>query len=209
MNVEPLKPSPILVTNEKKSRVLNRLGPVIALTGICWAVFLVNNIFLGGHLSRYGIIPRHLSALPGIFWSPFLHSSFKHLAANSVPLLVLGAMLCLRSKAEFSWVTLGGIIVGGGLTWLFGRTAIHIGASGLVFCFFGYLASLAFFKRNLVTIGLSLVCILVYGGVLKGVLPNAGPVSWEGHLAGLLAGITVAWVRSKEITIAMPGVKTP
>jgi membrane associated rhomboid family serine protease len=118
-------------------------------------------------------------------------------------------MLCVRSKAEFSWVTLGGIIVGGGLTWVFGRTAIHIGASGLVFCFFGYLASLAFFKRNLMTIGLSVVCILVYGGVLKGVLPNAGPVSWEGHLAGLLAGIIAAWVGSKEIMTEIPGVKTP
>src|ERR1051325_7655942 len=131
------------------ARALNRFGPVLVLTGLCWLVFVFNNLIGHGHLIRFGIVPRHLSRLPGIIWAPFLHGSFGHLAANTLPLLILGAILCARSKAEFGLVTLGGIVIGGGLTWLLARSADHIGASGLIFCFFGYLASLAYFPRTI------------------------------------------------------------
>src|SRR5205823_3268855 len=125
-------------------------------------------------------------------WSPFLHGSFQHLAANTLPLLVLGGILCVRSRAEFASITIAGIALGGGLTWLIGRNADHVGASGLIFCFFGYLASLAYFNRNIPTVFLSIVCILGYGGMLRGLLPTSGAISWEGHLAGLVAGIIIA-----------------
>ena len=180
-----------------RSSMLNRLIPILALTALCWAMFVVNNVILSRHLNQYGIIPRHISSLPGIMWSPFLHASFRHLTANSVPLFVLGAIICARSKVEFASATVAGIILGGTLTWLVGRNASHIGASGLVFCYFGYLTSLAFFERKITTVALSVLCIVGYGGMLKGVLPSSTPVSWEGHLAGLTAGIAVAWIRSK------------
>src|SRR5258708_3412717 len=121
--------------------MVKRLSPILILTGICWLVFLVNNTISGGQLSQYGIVPRHLGGLPGVLWSPFLHASFRHLAANSVPLLILGGILCLRGRNEFAIATTGGILLGGLLTWLIGRSAIHIGASGLVFCYFGFVAS--------------------------------------------------------------------
>jgi len=151
---------------------------------------------LDGHLTQFGIRPRHLSSLPGIIWSPFLHTSFRHLGANSLPLLILGGIICARSRSEFALVTAAGIFLGGGLTWLIGRSAYHVGASGLIFCFFGYLSSLAYFKRNIPTLVLSLMCLLGYGGILRGILPTAAAVSWEGHLAGLITGITLAWVGS-------------
>src|SRR5437763_137713 len=122
-----------------RNRLLSRFGPIIAITAACWLVFVFNNLIGSGQLNRYGIIPRHLSSLPGIIWAPFLHGSFRHLAANTLPLLVLGGILCARSKREFALVALGGIVLGGGLTWLLARNASHIGASGLIFCFFGYL----------------------------------------------------------------------
>src|SRR5437660_5722674 len=128
------------------SSVLKRLTPVFLVVVACWLVFLVNNLLCGARLNVYGIWPRHVSGLPGIIWSPFLHGSFAHLAANTLPLLILGAVLCARGTKEFIFVFAGGIILGGILTWLFARNAIHIGASGLVFCFFGYLASQAYFK---------------------------------------------------------------
>jgi membrane associated rhomboid family serine protease len=116
--------------------------------------------------------------------------------ANTVPLALLGVILCLRGRNEFAIVAVLGVILSGVLTWLIGRNAYHIGASGLIFCFFGYLASLAFFERKIGTLLLSIVCILGYGGVVRGILPTSSAVSWEGHLAGFISGITLAWFLS-------------
>ncbi len=177
--------------------MLKRFAPIITLTATCWLVFALDHFIFKGRLLQYGIIPRHLNGLAGIIWAPFLHISYAHLAANTLPLLVLGAIICGRGKGEFALVTVGGILLGGGLTWLFARSACHIGASGLVFCFFGYLASLAYFKRTFGTLCLSVVCLLGYGGMLRGLLPTLAGVSWEGHLAGLVAGIAVASLTSR------------
>jgi membrane associated rhomboid family serine protease len=177
--------------------VRSRFTPILALVGLCWLVFVVNNLVLHAELNRYGIIPRRISSLPGILFAPFLHSSLSHITANSLPLLILGAILCARSKVEFIVVSVCGILFGGGLTWLFARHAAHIGASGLVFCYFGYLSSLAYFRRNIGTLLLSVICIVAYGGMIRGILPTSAAVSWEGHLAGLLTGIGAAWFMAR------------
>jgi membrane associated rhomboid family serine protease len=177
---------------------LARFMPVLAMLAVCWLVFLANTVFWHGHLNQFGIRPRQISGVIGILWAPFLHASFKHLAANSLPLLILGGILCARSKSEFVWVAGAGTVLAGSLTWLLARNAVHIGASGLIFCFFGYLASLAYFKRTIPTLILSLICIVGYGGMLRGLLPTSAQISWEGHLAGLLAGITLAWLSSNR-----------
>ncbi len=177
--------------------MFKRFTPILALTALCWLVFVVNNLLLSGRFGQYGIIPRHLSSLPGILWAPFLHASFSHLAANTLPLLVLGAIICRRSWGEFIIVTVLGIVLGGGLTWLAARPACHIGASGLIFCYFGYVASLAFFRRTFGSFLLSLVCLLAYGGMLRGVIPTDTAISWEGHAAGLVAGVVIGWFNAK------------
>jgi len=160
-------------------------------------MFVVNNLLLNGHLSQYGIMPRYLSGLPGILWAPVLHASFQHLVANSLPLLILGGIICARGRGEFTLVTVSGVVLGGALTWLIARQGYHIGASGLVFCYFGYLASLAYFRRTFGALCISVICVFAYGGILRGILPSSAPVSWEGHIAGLLAGILSAWMASK------------
>lgn len=177
--------------------MFKRFAPILTLTAACWLVFLLNNLIWQGHLAQHGIIPRQLGSLTGILWAPFLHASFKHLAANTVPLLVLGAIICARGKGEFALVTVGGILLGGILTWLFARSADHIGASGLIFCYFGYVASLAWFNRTFGTLCLSVLCILAYGGMVKGILPTLTPISWEGHLAGLVAGVVLGALMSR------------
>jgi membrane associated rhomboid family serine protease len=177
--------------------VLKRFLPIIALTALCWVVFVFNNLILGGHFDQYGIRPRQIDSLLGVVFAPFLHGSYAHLAANTVPLLILGAIICGRSRGEFVVVTVAGSLLGGGLTWLFARNACHIGASGLIFCYFGYLASLAYFNRTLGTLLLSIVCILGYGGMIRGIVPTSAGVSWESHLAGLVAGIAVASLMAK------------
>ena len=178
--------------------MLKRLAPILALVGACWLVFAVNLVLFQGHLNHYGIVPRHVWSLPGILWAPFLHESLRHITANTLPLLILGGILCGRSQVEFMEVTLGGIVLGGGLTWLFAGSGCHIGASGLVFCFFGYLASLAYFRRTIGTLVVSLICIFLFWGILRGILPTASGVSWEGHAAGLITGIGLAWSAPKS-----------
>jgi membrane associated rhomboid family serine protease len=194
----------------KNSLMLKRLTPVLLLLLLCWMVFVLNNLMLEGRLNQYGIRPRHAGGLPGIIWSPFLHGSLTHLLANTLPLGLLGAILCLRGGLEFSIVTVAGVVLSGGLTWLIGRNAYHIGASGLIFCFFGYLASLAFFERKPGTLLLSMVCIVGYGGIVRGILPTSSAVSWEGHLAGFASGIALAWfisnVKQVKVEKAVPAV---
>jgi membrane associated rhomboid family serine protease len=177
--------------------VLKRFTPILVLAAACWLVFLVNNVLLGGHFDQCGIRPRQLSSLPGIVFAPFLHGSYQHLAANTLPLLVLGGILCARSKGEFVVVTMAGILLGGGLTWLLARNACHIGASGLIFCYFGYLASLAWFNRTFGTLCLSVLCIVGYGGIVWGIVPTSAGISWESHLTGLMAGVTLAGLMAK------------
>ena len=137
--------------------MVKRFTPILALVAVCWLAFIANNLLWAGHLNRYGIIPRHAASLPGILWAPFLHASLKHLAANTLPLLILGGVICARSRSEFALVTMAGILVAGGLTWVFGRPASHIGASGLIFCFFDYPVSIAWFRR---TFGMMRLCLL-------------------------------------------------
>src|SRR4051812_12342123 len=116
--------------------VVKRFAPILILTAACWAVFVLNNLLWHGDLNRYGIMPRHVGSLLGILWSPFLHESYAHLVAITLPLLILGAIICARGDGQFSVVAFGGIVLGGAFTWLIGRNAVHIGASGLIFCFF-------------------------------------------------------------------------
>ena len=88
--------------------MLKRFLPILTIVGVTWLVFLLNNGLWSGHLTQHGIIPRHLDSLPGILWAPFLHVSFQHLAANTLPLLILGGLLCARSRGEFLAVTILG-----------------------------------------------------------------------------------------------------
>lgn len=187
---------------------MKRFGPIIAMVVICWVVFVLNNLILGGSLTQHGIHPRHVSSLTGIIWSPFLHVSFAHLAANTLPLLVLGGIVCARSKAQFFGVTIAGILIGGGLTWLLARNADHVGASGLIFCYFGFLVSRAWFDRTILSFCLAVICMVGYGGILMGLLPTTPGVSWESHAAGLVAGIAAAGMIPKkshdEVSVGVP-----
>ena len=197
------------MNNETRPSWLSAIHSHIALTGICWLVLGLDSLIWHGRLAQHGIMPRHLSGLTGIVWAPFLHASFRHLAANTLPLLILGAIICGRSRAEFAAVTVAGILLGGGLTWLIARNASHIGASGLIFCYFGYIASMAWFRRTFGTLCLSVVCVLGYGGILRGILPTTAAVSWESHLAGLIAGVVLASLMAKlkkepELQPALP-----
>ncbi len=165
---------------------------LLAFLVIIWVVEVVN-AFTGHSLNVYGILPRTVEGLRGIPLSPFLHGGFGHLLSNTLPLVALGGLAALRGRSAFLTVTAFIIGVGGVGVWLVGRSALHVGASGLVFGYFGYLVARGVYERSIWSIIIALAVILIFGwGILFGVLPNAGLVSWEGHLCGLIAGVLVA-----------------
>ena len=167
---------------------------LLAAVGVVWAVSLIG-LFAVPQLPYYlGVLPRRLDGLIGIFGMPFVHGSLGHLLANTVPLLFFGAMLVGRSVRYFFAVALAVTVLGGLGLWLFGRSAAHIGASGMVFGLFGFLVVRGLYERRLSSIAITALVTVVYGGMIFGVLPRGGHVSWEAHLFGLLAGIGVARV---------------
>ncbi len=166
-----------------------------ALLALIWLQELTDQLAFGGSLDAYGIVPRHLSTLPHIFTAPFLHADFAHLIANTLPLGVLAFLNALRGAARFVLATLIIVGVGGVLVWLLARGGNHLGASELVFGYFGLLLASAWHDRRPASIALALLALLVYGGALWGVLPRDAQVSWESHLFGLLAGgLAARWL---------------
>ena len=166
---------------------------MIAVIGALWLVEIVDVLLLDHALERQGIQPRDLSGLDGILLAPLLHDDFAHLISNTIPLAVLSALVLLRGVPRWLRVTTIVVVVGGLATWLLARSANHIGASGVVFGYLGFLLAAGFFERSARAIALGAVTGLAYGGLLWGVLPTRPGISWESHLFGLLAGGLAAW----------------
>ncbi len=162
-------------------------------TGFLWLVQIVNAVLFQGRLFALGVVPRTLSGLWGILFAPFLHASFAHLLANTVPLVVLGWFVMLRRKRNLFTVSLLAALVGGLGTWLIGPAlSVHAGASVLVFGYLGYLLSRGIFERRFWPIVGSALVFFLYGSALTGLLPGAIGISWQGHLFGLLGGVLAA-----------------
>ena len=154
-------------------------------------------------LDRFGIIPRTVEGLRGIVFAPLLHGDFAHLIANTVPLIVLGWLIMLRGVGDWLLVTVITAVAGGFGTWLIGDIfrpglpGLHIGASGVIFGYFGFLLARGYFERSFVSIGFSVLVAFLYGGIIFGVLPGQPGISWEGHLCGFLGGVLAAWLLTK------------
>ncbi len=159
-----------------------------------WLLEAFDQLLGHGGLDAYGIRPRTLSGLLHIPLAPFLHAGFPHLIANTMPLIVLCWLTLLRGVRDFVVVTLTATLVSGLGIWLFGASnSIHIGASGLIFGYFGYLVARAYFERSLAALALAAVALILYGGILTGTLPTRADISWLGHLFGFFGGILAAY----------------
>jgi membrane associated rhomboid family serine protease len=142
---------------------------------------------------KNGIMPREISGLQGVLFSPFIHSNLSHLYNNSIPLLVLLAALQYFYPRHSFKVICYGILFSGMLTWLIGRTSYHIGASGLIYVLVGFIFFKGIITRYFRLVALSLTVIVLYGGMIWYVLPDVdNSISWEGHLAGLISGVIFA-----------------
>ncbi len=162
---------------------------MFGLVGTMWVVEIVNQLFLGDTLDRFGIVPRSVPGLVGIALAPFLHVDFAHLLANTLPFLVLGWWVLLRGLEMFIEVSIIVLLVSGFGVWLFAApNTVTIGASGVVFGYLGFLLLRGFFERSWVAMFFSVLVLVGYGSLIWGVLPLVPGVSWQGHLFGLVGG---------------------
>jgi membrane associated rhomboid family serine protease len=143
----------------------------------------------------YGILPRNIGRLPQIFSAPFLHFSWDHIEGNSGPLFVFGFLAAYRGVKKFLGVTLIVAVTSGLAVWLFqGGHELTVGASGLIFGYFGYVLSRGVFDRNLIDVLTALVMALSYAYILTVAVPGTPGVSWIGHLGGLIGGLASGWI---------------
>lgn len=168
------------------------------LVAAMWGLELIDLVIFQGALDGYGILPRTIIGLRGILFAPFLHGGLPHLIANTIPFLTLGWFVMLQKTSDFFIVTAITMVVSGLGVWLIGSPGLHIGASGLVFGYLGFLLLRGYFQRNIPSILLSLIVGFLYGGAIWGVLPTVPGVSWEGHLFGFIGGIIAARLLSQR-----------
>lgn len=174
------------------STLQERILPIAVFIGIIWVVFLLDLLL---PLEKLGLVPRSFSGLIGIATMPFLHGGFGHILSNTIPLAILLGLMVISRRQPWSTIVLLTLISGLAL-WLFGRSALHIGASGLIYALMGFLIATGILERRLISAAIALFVGITYGtAIIGGILPGTPGVSWEGHLFGLLAGSALAWTR--------------
>ena len=145
-------------------------------------------------MASYGIFPRETDGLIGIFTSPLIHGSWEHLLSNSAPLFVTTTIIHFFYKrvalSSFFFI----YFLTGASVWMFGRSVYHIGASGVVYGLVSFIFWSGVFRRNIKSIVLALVVLILYSGYLSGILPTQEGISWESHLLGGIVGIIVAYL---------------
>lgn len=179
--------------------VLNNIKISPKLHMLIWiCIFLVAvhvvNIFTGYRLSRFGVVPREVSTLWTILTAPFIHGGILHLVNNLVGFITFSVLYFVNPISKYVKALVFISLVSGLLVWLFGRTAMHYGLSGVVYGLWSLCIATAWFERKPLQILVAVVVIIFYSGIAIGMLPIFRGVSFEGHLAGAIAGILFAYL---------------
>ncbi|MCG8327192.1 MAG: rhomboid family intramembrane serine protease [Chitinophagales bacterium] len=187
------------MSNSTKERFRQSLLLPAILIAIIWLIQIYQAVS-GNDLGVYGVYPRKVFGLRGIFFSPLIHSGWSHLLSNTPPLFVLSAMILFFYKrvAYTSFFTI--YILTGLAVWLFARdNAFHIGASGVIYGLVAFVFWNGIFRRNLKSIVLALVVVFYYGGMFVGIVPGQeSNISWESHLLGGVVGILASfWFKNQ------------
>lgn len=171
---------------------------LVAIVASMWVLEVINTLD-SNRLDHDGIYPRNFGRLWGILTAPFLHVSFGHLIANTIPFVFMGLIIALRGAARLAIVTLIVIVGGGLLTWLIAPVhSITVGASGVVFGYATYLLSRGVFDRSALELVTGFVVGVVWGTVLlASLVPHYG-VSWQGHVSGAVAGVVAAYLLARS-----------
>lgn len=170
-------------------------GALIVMSSVAALLWVVQ--FLNAaddyRLDRFGVKPREVDGLWGLVTMPFLHTSYGHLFANTVPVVLVGWVLLLSGVRTWVTVTVLVVVGGGLLTWLLGPgDEVIVGASGMVFGWLGYLLARAYFSRKLRWIVVAVLVLIFFGTLLFGLFPEVNSdVSWQAHVCGFAAGVGV------------------
>ncbi len=171
---------------------------IVCFVGVMWGVFLVD-LILPISLVQHGLVPRSARGVPGIALMPFLHGGFAHLLGNTIPVTILLSLAI--STRQHPWPSVVAIVlISGVLLWMFGRSANHVGASGLVFGLITFLIVVGMREKQFVSLAVAIAVGLFFGAsLLSGVIPSFGSnVSWDGHLCGAIAGVIVGIVTTEK-----------
>lgn len=179
------------------------LLPSLVFVSFVWLVFLVDYTGLfDDRFSQWGIRPGEVSGLKGIFFSPFIHTTFSHLLSNTLPLLILIWFLFYFYSKIASTVFVLLWFLSGFITWSIGRGSIHVGASGLVFAILFFLFFSGIFRRYIPLVAVSMIVAFIYGSTVWSIFPLTElvdpSISWEGHLAGAVSGLSLSVVFRKQ-----------
>jgi len=177
-------------SSDKKKIISTLFIPLLFLLSM-WLVKIIEVNFQINFV-RYGVFPKTIGGLKGIFFSPFIHKDFTHLINNSFPILVLGGMLFATYRKIAVQIFIWLYFIAGFWLWIIGRPSFHIGASGLIYALASFLLVSGLIRKNPRLAATSMLVIFLYGSMIWGLLPTKEPISWEGHLAGFIAGIIVA-----------------
>lgn len=181
----------------KQNRFQRAVSVPLVFVSMLWIVHGVNIVFNLG-LSRFGVFPRTTDGLVGILAMPFIHADLSHLLSNSFPLLVLGFAVYLFYPSVASRVVALVYVGSGALVWAAARSSYHIGASGIVYGLIAFVFFSGVFRKDVRSIVLALITVLLYGGAIMGIFPGQPGVSWEGHLYGSFVGIACGWLFRKS-----------
>ena len=171
--------------------LLARAKILAQLVAVAWVVFMIDNL-LGGSIKQFSVRPRTFSGLLCIPLSVFLHGNINHLVGNTSFFLILGSVLMLRGLADFVIVSLVAMLADGLGTWLLARDANHIGASGVLFGYLGFLLLRGYFEDSILAALATILVGAFYARYLWGIFPSNPGTSWEGHLFGFIGGALAA-----------------
>lgn len=177
---------------ESRSFIGSAVVP-LRLVFLMWLTFSLE-IFLHIDLGYLGIKPRAIEGLMGIFMAPMIHGSLSHLISNTFPVLFLGSLLFYFYRKIATVVFLRCYLVTNLLVWILSpRPSYHIGASGLIYGLSAFLMLYGFLRQDFLSLLISIVIVISYGGIFYGVLPMDERISWESHLAGAIVGTISAF----------------
>jgi len=176
---------------EKKRFLYSLVFPGLFLL-LIWLIKIIE-VTLHLNFTFLGIFPLRIKGLIGIVTAPLIHSDFQHLAANSLPLLILGAGMFYFYREIAGKVFLLIYLISNIWIWFGARYAYHIGASGIIYGMASFLFFSGVIRKNVKLMAISLLVVFLYGSMVWGLLPIQPHVSWESHLMGAMAGLVLAF----------------
>ena len=179
-----------------KKEAYRAMTGALLIISMPWLVYLIET-FSTVKLTQFGLYPLEWKGLAGIITMPLLHEGVNHLMSNtpSLFLLIFGLFLFYKKT---SWLILLYLYLTSGLmTWLMGRAdSLHVGASGLVYALAAFHFVSGIIRKVPRQMAFALLVAFLYGGFIWAFFPSLyqyTSVSWEGHLSGMLTGITFAF----------------